>query len=667
MEEKRTEQSPMPINEKMDTVTVSNLSKEESEKLAYILSRFADMKSKRDMISRDWQTYILQFESKFYPYADWRSRSNVPLEWAVVELFIAEALTRKSEIKIDPVWVADINKVEVLKKVKDYDWNKYTRDNDIYKSEYSVGIFGTCIYYTWYKETWRVIRDVAYDETTWEPTYIKKILKNNQIVLEPVDIRDVYLDDRVNNTDNINDVILFKYITQPELDALRYDKNYKKEDLDRVWFKQKDNQAFFTKEERWMLNKWLIEIMCYFNKQSDEYIEIANRWVIIREQPLPYAHKELPFVVRQYSYNPFSIYWRGICEALTNFKSQINTLKEMIMDWIKRSNNSMFAIGNWLQFDGSSFSFDNNVRKFQWQLTDANFREIRGQQPNAAIFNYTEQLLKDVAIYVWIDPSSIIGQPSSTAFETAVRQESSLKRVNVVLTNRDMALQKVYTQYLQLLMQYFPIKKAIEVLELTEESKNESPTILLDGQKPIVNKKWVSLVKANWIFALEVKPEYIRWQVDIRVITNFNKPTLRQLDRENMTQFINNTANLLNLIQLNPVLAEVIPPEQYIRDMADSYAINLDSVWGMKWSIEKEKAKLMDLVKQVAGLQQNPMTWWWAPSWPPDAWIWWWEQPPVELTPNVSNTPAWWLVRQPETPSMKNAWAKNNAAAIMAK
>jgi hypothetical protein len=42
------------------------------------------------------------------------------------------------------------------------------------------------------------------------------------------------LDDRVNNTDNINDVILFKYITQPELDALRYDKNYKKEDLDRV-------------------------------------------------------------------------------------------------------------------------------------------------------------------------------------------------------------------------------------------------------------------------------------------------------------------------------------------------------------------------------------------------------------------------------------------------
>jgi hypothetical protein len=52
-----------------------------------------------------------------------------------------------------------------------------------------------------------------------------------------------------------------------------------------------------------------------------------------------------------------------------------------------------------------------------------------------------------------------------------------------------MALQKVYTQYLQLLMQYFPIKKAIEVLELTEESKNESPTILLDGQKPIVNKK----------------------------------------------------------------------------------------------------------------------------------------------------------------------------------
>lgn len=55
--------------------------------------------------------------------------------------------------------------------------------------------------------------------------------------------------------------------------------------------------------------------------------------------------------MRQYGHNPMSIYGRGLCEALMNFKSEINTLKEMIMDGIKRSNNSLFAIGSGLGFD----------------------------------------------------------------------------------------------------------------------------------------------------------------------------------------------------------------------------------------------------------------------------------------------------------------------------
>ena len=54
----------------------------------------------------------------------------------------------------------------------------------------------------------------------------------------------------------------------------------------------------------------MIELMHYWNRASDKYVILANKKTIVRNQPNMYAHKELPFVVRQYSHNPFSIYGR---------------------------------------------------------------------------------------------------------------------------------------------------------------------------------------------------------------------------------------------------------------------------------------------------------------------------------------------------------------------
>jgi hypothetical protein len=46
--------------------------------------------------------------------------------------------------------------------------------------------------------------------------------------------------------------------------------------------------------------------------------------------------------------------------------------------------------------------------KFNGQLNDSNFREIKGTPPNQAAFTYLQDLLKEVAIYVGIDISQII-------------------------------------------------------------------------------------------------------------------------------------------------------------------------------------------------------------------------------------------------------------------
>lgn len=162
-----------------------------------------------------------------------------------------------------------------------------------------------------------------------------------------------------------------------------------------------------------------------------------------------------------------SIYGRGLAEACLQFLDKYNRLSEMLYDGLARSNNSIFAIGNGLTFDGNKFSFNNHIIKFNGQLNDANFREIKGIPPNQQAFQYLKDLLSEIAIFVGIDISSIIGQPSSTAFETAQKVESSLKRVNVVLTNRDYALNKVFARHLANIMQFFPLSEAESIVEVS--------------------------------------------------------------------------------------------------------------------------------------------------------------------------------------------------------
>ena len=76
---------------------------EERELLGKILQRYDRMRNARGILDRYWQTAMLQYEAQFVPYADGRARSNVPLEWAIIELFVSEAWTRDATEQLKAV------------------------------------------------------------------------------------------------------------------------------------------------------------------------------------------------------------------------------------------------------------------------------------------------------------------------------------------------------------------------------------------------------------------------------------------------------------------------------------------------------------------------------------------------------------------------------------
>ena len=323
------------------------------------------MRSARIPIDRMWQIAQLQFESLYIPYSDGRARSNVPLEWAIIELFVAEALSRTPKVNLSALTEQDIPKIEIMKRVLDFVEGQGSIKEELYKNEYITAMFGTGYYLTAFAQESRVIRDIEYDEEDNE-TITNKMLTKNKILIKAVDPRFVYLDDRTNDFNDDVDQIFIDYVTPEEILNLKNVPGWK--NIDQVGEISKQDMVFFTREDRGKLSNGLVERMHYFNKASDSYIVIANRAVVIKDDPLPYSHKELPIVPRQYAFNPLSKYGRGLCEALVNFKSQINQLNEMIMDGIRRSNNSMFVVGNGLTFDGNSFGFNNTLIKANGKL-----------------------------------------------------------------------------------------------------------------------------------------------------------------------------------------------------------------------------------------------------------------------------------------------------------
>jgi len=110
---------------------------------------------------------------------------------------------------------------------------------------------------------------------------------------------------------------------------------------------------------------------------------------------------------------------------------------------------------------------------------------------------------------------------------------------------------------------------------------------------------------------------------------------------------------------LMPSLWEIIKPEDFIKDMATSYNIDLSSIWWMDWWIAKEKQKLFDILKNITSWWQNApewMPWWnmWQPQQAPQEW---WAVK-ADLIPRTNAEPKWGLVRTPITPWMKSSWAE---------
>ena len=495
-------------------------SKDDVTKTNFVKKRFTEMQQARTIVDKDWDTYQNMIDATFIPYPDERSSSTVPLASALIELYIAEALKLQTEYQFRWETSKYATKAKALEHVWKYDWRKNNRKKVFIDNEYITAGFWTSIIYTWFEAYNKTQKDLIIGDDmslSWKETTFQK----EEIIVKNVDIRNFYLDNQALWTiDEASDCIYEQWISFEKFQNLKNSPLYKNVDKIKPRQYSQEYHSFVTEEEEIKQGDF-VKLCHYWNVETDVYLVIANG-IIVREHPMVSTidgEKALPFTIRVLGKKNYSIYGRWICEAVLMFNSEINNLREMLMDAIRRSNSQVLALGNGLSFDWRSFSYDNEILTFNWNLSN-NFQQISWNPPNPAIFNYVERLYKDIAMYIGIDIQNIIWQSQQTAFQTEVQREASQKRVNVWLINRDLAFERFANLYKDLLQTYFPRKTAEG---LYPEIEIEWEELRWEWEKAKFRKK-------KWNSVFQVTPEILRWDIYVDVHTNVTAPTINAVE-----------------------------------------------------------------------------------------------------------------------------------------
>jgi len=612
-------------------------SKDDEDVVWFVATRKRLMASKRTQMDKSWKQYQKQYEALFVPYSDWRSSSNVPLERAIIELFVAEAVKRPTTYNFNS-WIDYDFESQVLEKVWEDDWSINNRDSVILDNEYLTWIFWTSWIYNWYERKYRVIEDFDWVDEEDKIKFQKKLQTKSDISLENIDIRYLWIDERAKKIEDAIDCIYETYITYEEFREFYLDNSYENDKLDSIVAtktREDDYKPFVINEERWDGEAKYVKITKYWNTKLDRYYEIANESLLIKKHPILNASHSIPFTPRQYGKNLFSIYGYWLCEALVTFKSDINKLREMLMESVKKSNQETIALGSWLTFDWNQFAYNNQFMKFKGNL-QWNFHQLNWTPPNQAIFTYLQELFKQIAIFVWIDIMNILWEPQQTAYQTAVQKESSLARVNVVLKNRDAAFERVANLHKDNLQMFYPLKMVRELVNIND---NNEPTEEKEATYPTIETtevQWKKF-KKSWLKKIfEVTPEKIRWEIRIDVSTDLNTPTINEVEKAQKMQFFTELQQVTIAYQNDPDLESVIPKKKAILDLAELNHIDVlrtddNEVADSKQELYKELQEMMNWARtpdaapnmDAANPEQSMQAAWLTPEIDPEAAVEW--------------------------------------------
>lgn len=455
----------------------------------------SDKKSTGSDWASRWNADVRLWSKYKYPVPEGRSNLKSPTSYSMVEAAVAEFIENEYKATLTPTHAADEGKIKVMEKILDCVYNTSDEkqlDADTYKR---MAIFGTAIVHTCWVSSKRELEvilsqkeidkklenpDQETEDTLMKngkPLTEKRTYTKEDIVQIPVSIYEFYVDPAarvlIGPAYEAMDCIWrqipsleqfraeFKNTNDPYIIKKNVDRVTSAKDAAQMYV---DTKAFFDPPKDVMYGE-AVELLRYYNKITDKYIIIAND-IIIRNGPLPYNHKELPFQVYKFVDFPDQFYGVSIPTLLEDTQAESETLRNMKLDQLKININPPIFINSdvysdvdkgWqrvepgLKIEVGGSTGPENIRWFEPPNYSPDYSQMQSELEGEAI--------KTVGMNSLL---SALPKQGEAVRNNMMAMETSIKTIKKSIRNWAIGKKEAIRQKISLITQYYPTSRIEE-------------------------------------------------------------------------------------------------------------------------------------------------------------------------------------------------------------
>ena len=638
----------------------------ELEWLSYFQQRLSEMKSKKEPFDRLFTEFELQETAISYYDNQWGLQVQVPLEQNLTEIYMWRT-NGKLVYDIIPDWQADIEQLQPAKYALNFflDWNdknnfwKENKDFRQNKATYWIWVWYTGIrsYSDYIYEVKEDVELQIWTDILNEKNFNK--VKNESWFFFPKSIhpKDFYPDDACywqTDIQNAKDCIFKEKISFMEF-SMRYC----------------DNKAFINTEKvvSWVdeapknLNDTSVsqdEIILhhFFDRITKKYLIVVNETTIVYNWLYLYNDWKLPFVTVQHYTNNNCIWGRWIPQRIGYLKAYKSEILQDILVWAEMWSWVHLITGNdddiWQNWDVWGRWI--NIWRTTWWAERV--QQIN-TQPNLPYFTNVLNILDDLVVQdTWDNPRAPFQAQSDKVWIVEIMEANKAVRQASVDENYNIWLDEALTMTLSRIKQFAPSLLSEKVLDSEWKLiKTIFPKIRIDGYV-VKKEEWKQVIEEKlwkyWYF--DLKPWVVQW-IWVKITTSSTNSMLPILERQRVTEYINNISQLAQLAQFDPTIAqklqETIKFDELVNWIWDAYWYDTK----LKASTEKDKIaeknkKEILKIKEMLSLlnnppeNENPMNMEQSQElWQPIDWLqqaestlWWqiqWLQTPIQWVPQI--------------------------------
>ncbi len=470
-----------------------------------------------DLVEKDYLQYVGAVDPD-----DFKSNLKSPMAYRTISAIDARYRRQDLEFLIDARNEEDKDKATIFKYIyKDY----FRRHPDIRYELLDVfkmtDVLGTGIAYIPYTRKTRTVKmpnrtegskvgdieNIKYEK--------KEIVDFDDPDFMYVNLKDFYVDPNCRNLHGRNYAATdCAWVTYPTIDQFmdEFEGDPEVFNLDKVTADNKQELATsFFKLPRDVV-KGTIELIRYYNVSTDSFIVIAND-VLIRNTPLPYQDKMLPFVRFVCVEHPGHFYGRGIPDIMLQLSSEDAAIRNLQLDRVKMTIDAPILAGATVFGD-----LEEQYQRIEpgQIIKVGDINQIKTMDSSTMPFDSfrLRSELKDEAVMsTGVNPQGMtLPMASTPATNTLTMKETMQDMINLYSDNKMRGLNWYGILLFSRFCEFYSRPSKQESLKLNKKAYRK---IRLEDMELLTDKSGnLQQHKIKGYKTFELKPEYFKWTAD---------------------------------------------------------------------------------------------------------------------------------------------------------